>query len=1319
MRKTVTLLIALFALCVSSWATVTQQQIGSFYYELDDETHTATLIKDPNAADEWLSYSVSGDLTIPGTVNYGNADYTVTTIGEKAFINGNMSSIVIEEGVVNIAKNAFLFCSNHLTKATLPSTIESIGNYAFQSSGLTKITINATTPPTLGYDVFENASSLAHIYVPSANVNAYKAAEGWSDYASLIGVAPVSVEWNQAKVASVYVYMSSGYADPQSQTIDDAIIVTANAPESGDYSQFSTYVDDVYHTSNTSISLENGGTMTFAPTSGKLKSIVIECGYKDPSLSVAGSGWDWIPSGEYSGQLKWTSASEEGASSVVLACSGASFYFGSISSVEFIFVAEEQPAPATITTTVTWDQTDVASLSLAPSDIDDVATSKKIDGITASLTRTSAGQYYYCQINGNRNLWITNSCGYLTFTSTVGDISHIVITCEDNYSYHSISDLSSDWTYDSEALTLTWDGTASDEVSLLANMDVMVSSIEFTVESEAAPVVPDPTPALASLTWKPENGLTSINLLEYTNYAFGGDPESTQDETSATIGGVTATISAINDGQYAQFNTSPGYGGTHFSLENGATLTFSAASGQFERIVIYFESGQTVSNLTDWTSNYNVDPNTVTWSGTPANSVVLTNVSAFEIDSIVFTIAGAASADPTPAGPNFTWQTQQINHVSLYTSSVDETQTTPVIKNIITSITRTGANDNCQFRDGQIDMHNNGTMTFQSIVGDITGIVINCNVLYNNSATNLPADWTYNSLAGTLTWNGTAAETVTLSGTLDLTLSSIQFFYTPVYAPYLGDEFYGYNNHKFKVTGPKTVSMPSQYLGGTLMIPSTVEYMGDTYYVTEIEDYAFSGQVSAANVMSYGNDGGKHLAKIGAHAFDGCIRMDEVSLNSTVLDTIGDAAFKNCKLMTIFELWTEEPPVLGTDAFYGDTYLNHINVETYSVDAYQAATGWSAYVGMISAMYALPSVGEQFFFHNQTTTGIYQVTYASNTRKEAKVLPYNAEVNAIYPTTFEGTLVIPEEADYIHNSYSVTGIGANAYKDSTRFNMVLLPLGVKTIESGAFLNCTGVEKVFFLWDDPTTVTWADAHVGAEFKTAASHGTQIFVPQGRLAAYQAWAPAWADCMFEGELFDMTASTDPNNNLRHYCTFYDSTTDYLLPPSVWANVGVVSGGEFRIWPIKFDGEILPRGTAVVLESETPTYRLIPTGNTEPPYTGPNDLIGTDVTIPRTSVGNNGENVYVLGKQAQMNEQLYMGMGLYRYTGANLGAHKAYMILNTSPGQQNAPIRFLFKHEENATDVENLQDNTPCTKILRDGQLIIIRDGKEYNAQGQTIK
>lgn len=1267
MKKLFTLLIALFALCAGMWATPTtitwNSENGLTSIDLNEYTNNYW-------ENEYHSYSGAKTAIIEGIA---------ATISATA--DGSSASFYTYSGTsINISSDATL---------TFRSGVYEIQSIVINYTGSGYATGWTSEPNTLTW----TGSPTHSVEMTNAYVS------GITDIVFTVEAVPTtSVTWNQTNIETISLNCENvddvAAADPING-IAASLTRTSGPADQYDHCQF-TYREPW---------ISNSGDLKFTSSVGDIVSIVITCdqAWSHDNLSA---GWAYKDGDPKTYTWIGTAASEVTLSGYV------DF---SATSIEFIIDAS---APAPAISTITWDQTDVASVSVWSSSGSDPE-SQTVNTISVTAATSASGDYSQFTTYDNSSYISVDANGTLTFAPASGKLTRIVVECS---SYPSYPEKVSDgWSWNGDTYKLTWTGEATSAV--LACTDATgyiyfggITSVEFTVVEDAAPVVP--TPALASLTWKPENGLTSIDLLEYKNYAFGGDPESGKNETSATIGGVTATISAANDGQYAQFNTSPGYGGTHFSLENGATLTFSAASGQFESIVIYFESGQTVSNLTDWASDYNVDPYTVTWSGTPANSVVLTDVSAFEIDSIVFTIAGAASADPTPAGPNFTWQTQQINHVSLFTSSVDETQTTPVIKNIITSITRTGANDNCQFIDGQIEMNDNGTMTFQSIVGDITGIVINCNVLYYNSATNLPDDWTYNSLAGTLTWSGTAAESVTLSGTLNLTLSSIQFLYTPADALYLGDEFYGYNYHKFKVTGPKTVSMPSQYLGGTLMIPSTVEYMGDTYYVTEIEDYAFSGLEDLSNVLSVGNDGGKHLAKIGAHAFDGCIRMDEVSLNSTVLDTIGDAAFKNCKLMTIFELWTEEPPVLGTDAFYGDTYLNHVNVETYSVDAYKDATGWTAYAGMITAMYANPNAGEQFFFHNQTTTGIYQVTYASDTRKEAKVLPYNAEVNAIYPTTFEGTLVIPEEANYIHNSYSVTGIGANAYKDSTRFNMVLLPLGVKTIESGAFLNCTGVEKVFFLWDDPTAVTWADATVGAEFKTAASHGTQIFVPQGRLAEYQAWAPAWADCMFEGELFDVTASQDPNNNLRHYCTFYDSTTDYMLPPSVWANVGVVSGGEFRIWPIKFDGEILPRGTAVVLESETPTYRLIPTGNTEPLYTGPNDLIGTDVTIPRTSVGNNGENVYVLGKQAHMSEELVMGMGMYRYTGTNLGAHKAYMILNT-PNPNNAPVRFVFKHQDQATGIEDVQSNNVPSKILRNGQLIIIKDGKEYNVQGQTIK
>ena len=72
-----------------------------------------------------------------------------------------------------------------LTDVSLDSRTTRITQYCFSGcSGLTRITINATTPPTLGS--FAIPDNVTNIYVPKGSVDAYKAASGWSSYASII-----------------------------------------------------------------------------------------------------------------------------------------------------------------------------------------------------------------------------------------------------------------------------------------------------------------------------------------------------------------------------------------------------------------------------------------------------------------------------------------------------------------------------------------------------------------------------------------------------------------------------------------------------------------------------------------------------------------------------------------------------------------------------------------------------------------------------------------------------------------------------------------------------------------------------------------------------------------------------------------------------------------------------------------------------------------------------------------------------------------------------------------------------------------------------
>ena len=106
---------------------------------------------------------------------------SVTTIGDGAFdVCEGLTSITISEGVTSIGDAAFAGCTS-LTNITIPASVTSIGDYAFQEcTGLTTVFMVSTTPPTLGYIVFNVCKALDAIYVPTDKVDDYKTA--WADY---------------------------------------------------------------------------------------------------------------------------------------------------------------------------------------------------------------------------------------------------------------------------------------------------------------------------------------------------------------------------------------------------------------------------------------------------------------------------------------------------------------------------------------------------------------------------------------------------------------------------------------------------------------------------------------------------------------------------------------------------------------------------------------------------------------------------------------------------------------------------------------------------------------------------------------------------------------------------------------------------------------------------------------------------------------------------------------------------------------------------------------------------------------------------------
>lgn len=69
----------------------------------------------------------------------------------------------------------------------VPSSVTNIGDSAFYDCyNLKNLTIQSTTPPTLGSRAFINNHNTLKIYVPSESVNNYKTASLWINYSSRI-----------------------------------------------------------------------------------------------------------------------------------------------------------------------------------------------------------------------------------------------------------------------------------------------------------------------------------------------------------------------------------------------------------------------------------------------------------------------------------------------------------------------------------------------------------------------------------------------------------------------------------------------------------------------------------------------------------------------------------------------------------------------------------------------------------------------------------------------------------------------------------------------------------------------------------------------------------------------------------------------------------------------------------------------------------------------------------------------------------------------------------------------------------------------------
>ena len=196
--------------------------IDGIWYNLTAETKQAEVTTDY----PWYT----GSVVIPEKVTYESVEYSVTSIGDYAFQMSSITSITIPNSVTSIGKQAFYLCEG-LTSVSIPNSVTSISQKAFEAcSGLTSVNI----PNSLKWiekGTFAGCKNLTSITIPNSvtyiGKEAFKSCSGLTSLTIPNSVTSIDSQAFEGCSGLTSIVVEEGNSEYDSRDNCNAIIETS------------------------------------------------------------------------------------------------------------------------------------------------------------------------------------------------------------------------------------------------------------------------------------------------------------------------------------------------------------------------------------------------------------------------------------------------------------------------------------------------------------------------------------------------------------------------------------------------------------------------------------------------------------------------------------------------------------------------------------------------------------------------------------------------------------------------------------------------------------------------------------------------------------------------------------------------------------------------------------------------------------------------------------------------------------------------------------------------------------------------------------